>query len=818
VPSYNVGAVLRLSASEDLMMRVANILRLVTVVALFLSAYAVQAAAESFLTKKGQAQATIVVGQRATAFDRWVAGELQRYLKRLSGADLPVVTNDKLPADKSPLIVVGSPATNTLLAAAQAKGQVDFKGLKPEGLIIKTLDLDGHPAVLVGGNDEAGTMYAAYDFLERLGIVFQLTGDIIPEQKADLALPAFDVRTEPAMKIRGMHCCHALRWYMGMDDFRRHLDQLAKLKINCLQFYFGIGGSPWLEFSYKGKKAELRYPKESGYLAWGGENMFNTSGTAKDVRVGRECFPQEYLGAPEFANVQTPDEAFATARQFLREIIRYAHQRKIQVWIMMGEIPRVPANLVPVDTKNLSDLSFITWLSYCGRRLPNAHPDLVPIYEAAFESLIRNYPEADGYGTWTSEGSAEVDDPETQQMIAENNAARKLVPTAEEIAKLGNSYVKFRARKPGQDKSVLDSDFAEICVANKIVRAVKAKHPQIKLVAGVVFRGYLLRAMDALMPKDVWLMNMDTYMNSKPVMDCYGGMEGRNLLVMPRIDHDGCELHMQLNITQYEEDEILAGAAKHHLAGIVGQLNKERGLELNTRYLAEGEWNPQLEARSFYRDYLTRVFGKEAAGTLAEAYLLLDKSLGYRVIQNGVLFCGWTRFRLYPLDPSKAHPTQQWTSNPQAASRQAQSQARIWTARAEKDRQALAMLRQALPEVLPGSRSELQYVIYKVENFGTHMDVAVALNEAKAALALAEVAKKSGDMAERGKQLSQCKAALDRADGLARQAAQQMVPYCNIPTEKYLLFRYNQNVIGSIEEDQEYLRQVIAQNQSSSNN
>ena len=86
--------------------------------------------------------------------------------------------------------------------------------------------------LLAGGNDETGTMYAAYELLERLGIVFQLTNDIIPQQKPDLALPALDVRMEPALKHRGMHCCHGIRWYMGLADFRQEIDQLAKLKMN----------------------------------------------------------------------------------------------------------------------------------------------------------------------------------------------------------------------------------------------------------------------------------------------------------------------------------------------------------------------------------------------------------------------------------------------------------------------------------------------------------------------------------------------------------------------------------------------------------
>ena len=41
--------------------------------------------------------------------------------------------------------------------------------------------------LIVGGNDEAATMYAAYDLLERLGVTFLLAKDILPEKAADLA-------------------------------------------------------------------------------------------------------------------------------------------------------------------------------------------------------------------------------------------------------------------------------------------------------------------------------------------------------------------------------------------------------------------------------------------------------------------------------------------------------------------------------------------------------------------------------------------------------------------------------------------------------
>jgi hypothetical protein len=51
---------------------------------------------------------------------------------------------------------------------------------------------------------------------------------------------------------------------------------------------------------------------------------------------------------------------------------------------------------------------------------------------------------------------------------------------------------------------------------------------------------------------------------------------------------------------------------------------------------------------------------------------------------------------------------------------------------------------------------------------------------------------------------------LDRTDRLARDMARQMTAYAAIPTERYLLFRYNQNVLGSLESDRKYLAQVLA--------
>ncbi|MBN1346698.1 MAG: hypothetical protein JXQ73_28665 [Phycisphaerae bacterium] len=755
-----------------------------------------------WLVKNGQADSAIVLGADSDPFHAWIAGELQRYIKSLSGGEPPIVSHDKTPPDKA-LLILGGPQVNPLCAAAQQQQMVSFAGLKPEGFVLKTVELDGRPTVIVGGNDEAGTMYAAYELLERLGVVFQLTGDIIPQRKPDLPLPALDVRMEPVLKYRGMHCCHGLRWHMGLADFRKHIDQLAKLKLNCLQFYAGIG-SPWVEFSYAGKVGEILYPKESGYVAWG--FGLSTSGTAKEMRVGRECFPQEYLGPPEFAHVQTQQEAFATAREFLHEVIQYAHQRKVQVWLMMGEIPYVPPNLAPPAAKHLHDF-------YCGVALPIGDPTVLGVWEAAVRSMMDTYPRADAYGIWTSELFFPVADAQTQALVRQHAAVRKLIPSLEEIHRQGN----VQPRRPEH----LDCDLAEICVAAELVKRIRRDRPAAKLGVSVLFRPYLFRALDSLLPKDVWLMSMETWANTAPVMHFYGDIAGRELLVMPRIDDDGCELHMQLNASMYDHDEIIPGSVRYKVAGLVGQLNKERGLECNVRYVAEGAWDPDIHCRSFYEGYLRRLYGPDGLDVLLKAYLMLeenDKALGWHG-RRGIFpgFCRFSPCRLRTdVNYKEARPK---VNQPQLDKEiNAAAGARtFWRGRTAHCRQALDLLKVARPRILAGSQAELDYVTFKMETFILYFEVLDAVEEARAALDRAWLAKGAGNTTEFNTHLAQSKAALDRADRLAAQAAREMIAYRAIPTERYLLFRFNQNVIGSIEAALDYVNQVLAfQNQQKS--
>ena len=387
---------------------------------------------DAILVENGIPRGATHLSAAANDVHRFVAEEIQRYVELLSGGRLPIVTEPEA-APAGVLILVGGPRANETVRGLVDRGVVDLGDLDLGGrtadgaYLLKSVDLDGRGCVVVAGRDDAGTMYAAYELLEWLGVVFQLTGDIVAERKATLELPDLDVAAAPARKFRGVHVWHAYTWNMGMQDYRRLIDQLAKMKMNVLQFYWGMG-APWVEVFHDGVRGELTTTPESGYLAIGrdsrswGRSVHTTTGTRSEVRVGRECFPHERLCGDEFREVDSEDEAFAVAVPFLREIIRYAHRRCVQVWLVFGELPFVSPNLAPQSAKvdhGVAPSESHSYQRYCGVAVPTGDPAALDIWEAALCAVIETYPEADSYGIWAPEHSPDFDDDE---------ATRALVP------------------------------------------------------------------------------------------------------------------------------------------------------------------------------------------------------------------------------------------------------------------------------------------------------------------------------------------------------------------------------------------------------
>ncbi|HPM79860.1 MAG TPA: DUF4838 domain-containing protein [Candidatus Anammoximicrobium sp.] len=114
------------------------------------------ASAPVVLVEDGQARAAIVVPRQATPAVQKAAEELASYLKKISGAELPIVSEPEVPPTAR--IDVG-PTEHA------RKHLPEFSPADEERVVVRSVPC----GVIVCGGGDRGTRYAVYRFLESLG-------------------------------------------------------------------------------------------------------------------------------------------------------------------------------------------------------------------------------------------------------------------------------------------------------------------------------------------------------------------------------------------------------------------------------------------------------------------------------------------------------------------------------------------------------------------------------------------------------------------------------------------------------------------------
>ena len=151
------------------------------------------------VVEKGRARAAIVLGVDASALERKAAEELQTYLKRIAGADLPIVSGSAATAGHR-ILIGGSPAAEEIVPREEAAEQGD------EGFVLRSTDRD---LAIVGGGDY-GTLYGTYALLEKLGVRWYLPdplGEIVP-RRSTVEVGPLDEKQRPSFPMR----------WVGNDD------------------------------------------------------------------------------------------------------------------------------------------------------------------------------------------------------------------------------------------------------------------------------------------------------------------------------------------------------------------------------------------------------------------------------------------------------------------------------------------------------------------------------------------------------------------------------------------------------------------------
>ncbi len=151
------------------------------------------------LVRAGQSDYRIVVTQGAAAQEQRAAEELRDFVRQISGAALPIVTDEQTPGEKE--IILGRNRHLDALAT-----RIAFDKLGDEGFTIRT----AAPHLIIAGGGPRGTLYGVYTFLEeQLGCRWYTPTVSFVPSKRDIALAALDETQVPAMAYRDVYYAEA---------------------------------------------------------------------------------------------------------------------------------------------------------------------------------------------------------------------------------------------------------------------------------------------------------------------------------------------------------------------------------------------------------------------------------------------------------------------------------------------------------------------------------------------------------------------------------------------------------------------------------
>jgi hypothetical protein len=185
--------------------------RFIATISLFSWLTAISSGAASIVTiaTAGRSDYRIVVSNNAIPSERYAAEELQRYLGKITGAKLPIVTDSTRPSSRE--ICLGDNGHLRKLGLSP-----DFDRLGPDGFLIRT---HGNQLTIAGGKPR-GTLYGVYSLLEKQLGVRWFTPEVESVLKTNrLVLPPINETQVPALEYREVFWTEMMR---NADFAARH--------------------------------------------------------------------------------------------------------------------------------------------------------------------------------------------------------------------------------------------------------------------------------------------------------------------------------------------------------------------------------------------------------------------------------------------------------------------------------------------------------------------------------------------------------------------------------------------------------------------
>ena len=275
------------------------------------------AVASMLLMVAGSAQAAtrinVVIGTEPPQLVEFAADELAGQLAKLFDAETMISAD--IPDAAENVILLGNPDTNRAIADALADA---WPKLTDQGIMLRSIDRDGRPTLIVGGGSPVAVLWAVYELGYRHDIRYLPSGDYYPATPLEFTLAGHDAVMEPVMRERAWRTLDGgpvggEAW--GLADQQRLTRQLAKLKFNRVVLQIEAD-RPFFHYELRG--AETNFAE-----LFDGRLFPIDSETA-----GRKSFPRSMteFTNPDFVGAKNYQQMTAAGISLARGIIDAAHE------------------------------------------------------------------------------------------------------------------------------------------------------------------------------------------------------------------------------------------------------------------------------------------------------------------------------------------------------------------------------------------------------------------------------------------------------------------------------------------------------------
>lgn len=330
----------------------------------------------------------IVVSDNQSPVEKTAAEQLQKYLSELYPEDDFSIVSE-IPSDNRKMILIGNIET-----------LADYQELLPGGLpeepesFSVTATQDGNREVgIIAGYDDAGTLYAVYSLLEKLGCGFYLSYETLPEERTNFSFQEWNLSDAPAYPVRLVFNWHNFlsgitTW--NIEEWDLWIEQSAKMKYNTIMIH-SYGNNPMMEFEFNGEK------KEVGYLANTAKGRDWGTNHTNDVRrlYGARSFFDDSIFGAEASKV--PDaERVDAAIQLAQDAFKKADEYGMDVAFTfdVGDRRSLPSNIVNTLPEHAKLKTLGAWYP---------HPETeegYAYYKAQARQILEMYPQIDYFIPW----------------------------------------------------------------------------------------------------------------------------------------------------------------------------------------------------------------------------------------------------------------------------------------------------------------------------------------------------------------------------------------------------------------------------------